>query len=319
MRNWFSNLARMLKAKVSTAPREDGVGRRGTGKGDQRSFEVACLNGDEFAVDSALAHGVPNDWLTPALVAAVMNGRNEIVRRLLSAGADANEGPLATPAGKGRFETVSLLLEAGADPNRSTQYGWTPLMAATSNTGAVKYGNTLSEPERVAQLLIERGADVEGRGKNGQTALMEAAKANSVVGIKTLLRFEANVAQKDRQGLTALHYACLRASVFTASELLLAGADPGVADLRGSTPLHYAAGLHFSSFVGYLGRQLDGCGFDDAASQKTLLKLQSNAVNIVRLLLQRGAVREARNSDGLTPAQIAQKEGFDLITKALRE
>jgi ankyrin repeat protein len=289
---------------------------------------MASLTGNAHAVQTMLANRVPQAWLAPALAAAVLNGRNEIVRLLLSSGADPNESRLASAAHEGRMETLSLLLEAGADPNRpmvfgqnqkgETLYGETPLMAAARNDGRIRHEASKPDPEKVLRFLIERGADVEGCDAQGVTALMQAAIFDSVIGVRTLVKCNASVNRADRKGRTALHFACARANVGATSELLAAGADPNLASHTGFTPLHCAAGSDLKSFVAYLQRHFDGCGFDDSAAEKKLVELQRRSAEIVRLLLSHGAAREVQNSDALTPVQIAQGLGYERIVKSFQ-
>ena len=86
---------------------------------------------------------------------AASGGLEEIVRLLISAGADVNTkdefgvAPLAGAARFGHTRIISRLLDAGAEIDATSQMGWTALMNAA-------YGGEAD----AARLLVDRGADV---------------------------------------------------------------------------------------------------------------------------------------------------------------
>jgi ankyrin repeat protein len=77
-----------------------------------------------------------------------------------------------------RGDVVSLRreLDAGVSPNLSNQFSWTLLMLAATE------GNT-----SIGDLLISRGADINGVNDFGETALSLAANAGHVPFIRALL------------------------------------------------------------------------------------------------------------------------------------
>ena len=103
---------------------------------------------------------------------ASQNGRVEIVRLLLDAGADKNlldcDGftALMLASDRGHHEVVRLLLEAGADEGLTNCFGRTALMPA-SQAGRVE----------IVRLLLDAGADKNLLDCDGFTALMLAIVA----------------------------------------------------------------------------------------------------------------------------------------------
>ncbi len=91
--------------------------------------------------------------LTPLIIAA-KNGKDEVVRLLLEAGAEkeakSNGGftPLSAAAYHGHDAVVRLLLEAGADKEATDEWGQTPII------WAYRFGR-----EAVVQLLLEAGSE----------------------------------------------------------------------------------------------------------------------------------------------------------------
>ncbi|CAB1413569.1 unnamed protein product [Pleuronectes platessa] len=102
---------------------------------------------------------------------------------------------------------------------------------------------------RLVRLLVDGGAQVNGRCPQGETALLAACKAlrgepagpETVKLLTYLLHNKANPNVQDRAGRTALMYACMeRAGAEVASILLSAGADPSMEDYSGASALVYA-------------------------------------------------------------------------------
>uniref|UniRef100_A0A3Q0SGD2 Uncharacterized protein n=1 Tax=Amphilophus citrinellus TaxID=61819 RepID=A0A3Q0SGD2_AMPCI len=102
---------------------------------------------------------------------------------------------------------------------------------------------------RLVRLLVEGGAEVNGRNPKGETALLAACKAlrgdptgpETIKLLTYLLRNKADPNAQDRAGRTALMYACMeRAGAQVASTLLAAGADPSMEDHSGASALVYA-------------------------------------------------------------------------------
>ena len=56
----------------------------------------------------------------------------------------------------------------------------------------------------VARVLIEAGADVNAKSRNGMTALMRAAKYNNAEQVELLIESGADVNAMDKYGKTAL-------------------------------------------------------------------------------------------------------------------
>ncbi|XP_070775822.1 ankyrin repeat domain-containing protein 34B [Enoplosus armatus] len=102
---------------------------------------------------------------------------------------------------------------------------------------------------RLVRLLVEGGAQVNGRNPRGETALLAACKAlrgepagpETVKLLTYLLQNKADPNAQDRAGRTALMYACMeRAGAQVASTLVAAGAEPSMEDYSGASALVYA-------------------------------------------------------------------------------
>jgi len=125
-------------------------------------------------------------------------------------------------------EMVKLFIEKGADVNAPNCYGRTPLHQVKTNESA--------------ELLIAKGADVKAaEGLLGLTPLHWAASDNRHEVVGVLLDKGADVNAKNKNGATPLHLAASRNSKEAAELLIEKGADKGATDGSGNTPMHRAA------------------------------------------------------------------------------
>ena len=81
--------------------------------------------------------------------------------------------------------------------------GWTPLNRGLRSPHV--------KSSSVFRLLLERGADVNARGPNGQTPLHEASENVMLEAVRLLLEHGADVEAKDNHGQTALQFAAFAA------------------------------------------------------------------------------------------------------------
>jgi ankyrin repeat protein len=122
-----------------------------------------------------------------------------LVKSLLANRANVNrrnqhgDSALLLAALKPDLEAVKLLLEHGADVNPP---GWAPLQYAM-----------FSGSKEIAAALIAKGANVDARAPNGQTALMLAVKQGKIELVTLLVEARANKDLKDSEGVTALGHA----------------------------------------------------------------------------------------------------------------
>ena len=204
----------------------------------------AAYYGDTEIVRALLAAGanpsVTNRLGMTALAEAATNGNGEIVTLLLDAGADANvalpEGdtPLMLAARSGTLAGVDALLAHGADVNAVEQFhGETALMWAAGE----------NHPD-VVEHLINAGAEIDAVSyqfewkdlkqtgvasylpRGGLTALLHAARQNSVEAARVLVDHDADPNAKNAVGISAMRIALANAHWDIAKLLLDAGADP---------------------------------------------------------------------------------------------
>jgi ankyrin repeat protein len=160
----------------------------------------------------------------------------ELVRMLLDAGANPNlqlklfpphrslrddrgadmlltvgSTPLLRAARAADLPAMTLLLDRGALVDLPTVNGTTPLMAAAGN-GAFNRDTrgrykTADQANEAVKLLLSRGADVNARDRQGQSALHGAAGWGWNPVVETLASAGVDFNVKDAQGRTALDLA----------------------------------------------------------------------------------------------------------------
>ncbi len=93
-----------------------------------------------------------------------------------------------------------------------------------------------------ADLLLQKGADVNVANEDGMTALHFAAHDTHVNAIEWLIDHGADINKTDRQGMTPLHHASLsiQQSPRIINKLLSLGADPNKKNNEGKAPLDIA-------------------------------------------------------------------------------
>jgi ankyrin repeat protein len=173
---------------------------------------------------------------------ASATGHVGVVRLLLESGVqpdlrwdpyDPKAQPLHYACASGHVEIVHLLLEAGADEDTDDEDLHTPFIAA------VEHGQ-----ESVVRFLLDRGQDVDGHHANGwvgDSSLYIAGDYDRLSMAELLLERGADVNLRGGSGFTPLHGAI--GSVALTRLYLDRGADPEARDPDGQTPLQSAWNL----------------------------------------------------------------------------
>ena len=281
-----------------------------------------------------------------ALMYAAVENHAAVVRALLAAGANPNartkeytfqkltggaggiihdrpQGGLTAlilAARQGARESADLLIAAGADVNAAEpQYGFTAMQTAVFN-GHYAF----------AKLLIERGADVNDGSlyiavemrnlakytnrpnpadtDNGVTA-MDVAKLLLAKGANANLAYTKLVPPRQAQGninvapgSTPLYRAVRAIDLESVKVLVEAGANPGQAVGDGSTPLMAAAGLGAPR------------GGDEEVTEAGD---RNDPVDVMKVLVEKGADVNAVNDLGMTAAHYAVQRGSEKIIEYL--
>jgi ankyrin repeat protein len=201
---------------------------------------------------------------------------------------------------RGEIDDVRAALDAGMDPSVRDPLIKTPALGL-----AITQGH-----DDVAQLLIERGADVAA--SSGNSALLHfAAEFSSVHIVKMMLDRGAPIHARDARLETPLHHAASRGHVDIAGALLDAGASVETACYAaGRVPLHIAAekgNLELCALLLERGAQID---VKDERSWTSLMRAtNASQFDACRFLLDGGADVNARAPSGISALQVAADNG----------
>uniref|UniRef100_A0A671W4Z9 SH3 and multiple ankyrin repeat domains 1 n=1 Tax=Sparus aurata TaxID=8175 RepID=A0A671W4Z9_SPAAU len=197
----------------------------------------------------------------------------------------------------GTVDKMAKVLEKGLDPNfHDPDSGETPLSVAVQS----------GLPVEGIRVLVQGGAHLDFRNREGFTALHKAVRAHNHAGLLVLLSLGASPNYKDRCGLTPLYHTVLTGGDTTCCETLLYyRARLGTRDENGWEESHQACQHGFAQHLEHLLFY----GADTAsqnASGNTALHISAlyNKESCVRVLLYRGANKEAKNKHGQTPFQV---------------
>ena len=293
-----------------------------------RSNNLAAL---ETLVKTGGGANLKDDHDVTALMYAAAAGSLEAMKILIAAGADVNAqnafGSTALMWSVTDEAKVRLLVEHGARVNVASKQGRTPLLlaAASDHSAAIvrfllARGADAKAVDRMKntallvasfnagdletlRILTGAGADVNAGDFAGNTALMNAASNGNVEGVKLLLAKGANVnAVSSREilekvkngsialgGFTPLLLATAYGPPEVVKALLDAGAQVNVKDIRGMTPLMLAVATDRQN------------------------------IEIVRMLLAKGADVKAKSDAGETAYDWARKIGVASTQAALKK
>lgn len=328
-------------------------------------------NGTSTELQAAIEEGldvnaVDEDGNTPLLLAAV-NRRSDLMYVLLEKGANANfvKEPGITALGIAcmfdDWSMVDLLITHGADVNYCAPNGESTLSMACAQ-GAVNAVQMLvahnaktdvrdskgitpllhavmhntENSMAIAQMLLEKGANVNLGMPNGFTPLMGAAQMNDIELALLLLEHGADVqARQFNGGATALSIAVALGHAEMADLLLANKADISVGINRQTSLLAYASMLARADVMEALLKHGANANTKDARSNATPLHVTATGNELIidsvklmgagsllpqheskmdapyacEVLIQYGADINATDNDGTTPAMIAAMDG----------
>jgi uncharacterized protein len=263
--------------------------------------------------------------LSPLLYAA-RDGRLEIARMLLDAGADIEyvDGngitPLLSAITNNHPDVARLLIDRGANVKATDWYGRTPLWTAVETRNMdVDNASFVNSIDRapflpLIQVLLDKGADPNVRMKEVPPIR------------RAFLRVTGSLSWVDFTGQTPFLTAALAGDVTVMRLLLEHGADPHIPTFEGTTALMAAAGVNWvvdqtydegpAALLDAVRLCLD-LGLDVNAINTMGLTAMHGAANrgsddIIRFLAEKGARLDVKDKEGRTPLMWA--EGVFLAT-----
>lgn len=305
------------------------------------SLFEAVRAGDEKVLRDRLAENespnAVNELGDAPLHIAAAEGQAPLVLLLLEAGADAlqknKEGKIASELAKDdatreaclsgeakrhremalfpavredKAEVVSEALANGVNPNALAENNTLTLLGSAIEAGAM---NTL-------KVLLKAGAKADYVQPNGKSLLHLAAGLGRAEMIPLLLEAGADPMHRAGNGATAMHDAIWSGRTEAALALI-----PGYAS-EGYNPDGWGNGYPISMAIwrgntevvrGLLAAGLDPNAAVFAAEPLTVQAAKHNRLEIMKLLLQAGADKNARDASGKTAADYATGAVAELL------
>jgi ankyrin repeat protein len=294
----------------------DGVKKYIENEIDKYSVESGVQDeAQQLSVERALIESLVNTRFgqeTP-LISAIRHGNLEIVKFLVSKGADVNLDdeydvtPLHIAAKHGQLETAKFLVSKGAEVDSKDNLSITPLWYAAL------YG-----AEDIANFLISRGADINVRSDFGKS-LLQAASIGGLLDLMKVMLYR-------RVDEDELNTTLLLASMAGRAEAVRFLLDQR-ANLRfhdsGMTPFTAAARYGHIGVMQLLMKK--GVGIDETNSinwTALLFAARSCRVEAVRFLIAEGADVNANDNFGRTVLMYAAspfRQGDDPFNKEVPE
>ena len=211
---------------------------------------------------------------------ASASGQTDVVRALVSAGADVNSqrndgsSALDVASQEVHIDVVNILLDNGAQIESRDNDGRTPLWFAAAN------GQT-----DVVRALVSAGADVNTQRNDGSSALDFASHEGHIDVVNILLDNGAQIEIRDNVGCTPLLDAAMNGQTDVVRALVSAGADVNTQRNDGRSALFCAS--------------------------------QYGHIDVVNVMLYNFADINSRNNDGRTPLWFAAANGHSDVLRAL--
>lgn len=190
------------------------------------------------------------------------------------------------------INTIQHLIKQGADINFSCPYGSgayrTKLHSAVSN-----------ESIELVKLLIENGANVNARDKEGRTPLMVLAfHHDNIEIVRALLDGGADIETNDNSADTPIIEAAWGGRPNLTKLLIEKGAKVNAQSANGKTPLHWAS--------------------ENLPNRSPSITAEGRLA-VVQILLENKANVNAKDSQGYTPLDLATKSEKSDIASLLKK
>lgn len=263
---------------------------------------------------------------TPLHIATMAGMKTSILEKLVNAGADINERnkkgvtPLALAVEHQWTDHIDFYAKGGADIHAEDMEGKTPLSRAleisldmtrklvnSSNASSRdSMGNTplhiaIESGASLDQItyLIESGADINARNRNGDSPLFLAVKNNLRAVGEILLARQADVFATNTE-----NYSPLRMAMTLGGEVqdwILSSEVIKDFDGIGNTPLHYAAEWQLDSAVSVLLEKGANPNVQNSNGETPLFNaVKTDSTSTLRILIQSGCNKEIRDFLGNT-------------------
>ena len=231
-----------------------------------------------------------------ALHAAAFSGSMNVLKLLVGNNAkldlkdDEGSTPLLVAVLQGRHAAAKYLIESGANLNIKDRSGVAPIHAAISQ----------AQPKLLNTLLCHQ-VDVNVKNEEGMTALHIAVDENDASAVELLIAHNANVNAPDRDGSTPLHLVELNSDRGALSLLNM--------DEEALTLQETLMELKLDDNEALQGRVARDSVLTAEAQRMLQAAVVSGRRQVAELLIEKGALVDAKDESGYTPLHEAVMNG----------
>ena len=256
-------------------------------------------------------------------VATMANVSTKVLQLLVSYGSPVNERnkqgitPLSLAIEKNNTPHVIFYAQNGADINAQDMQGNTPLGRALESP-SIDMLKTLITPKNVLskdsdgqtplhiaiikdspfeyiQYLIDSGADVNARNKNGDSVLYLAVKKNKKDVGDVLLSRNADIFATNTENNSPLRIALTEGG--EVQDWLITSRTLNIVDGSGNTPLHYAAEWNLKEALSSLIQKGANVNAVNSNGESALFSaVKADSPEIIQLLVENGIITDTRSN-----------------------
>jgi ankyrin repeat protein len=169
---------------------------------------------------------------------------------------------------------------------------------------------------KIADLLLEHGADVDAKDKFHSRPLEKVLNDNHIEALRLLLKRRANLNALDKCGWTPLRRASANGQLEVVRLLLQNGAQVNAADALGWTPLHLASINGHADVTRLLLENAANMNAQTKGDFTPLYVASSRGfIDVVRVLLRHGADVRLRGTGNQSPLRAALTQKHDKVAK----
>jgi len=221
------------------------------------------------------------------------------------------------------IEKVKKLLENGADPNARIHGGATPLLAAANPYQAMNQRAVRIDKEKqvklreIARILVDKGADINKTKVHVSSLLHAAAGCGNTAVAKFLVEAGADWREKDHWGKLPVYDAAEHGSRETVEYFLSLEGEDVAEKIDLNILLHRAAAYNGVDVVQLLLEKGANVNSRDSSGRTPLGNAVRYYMNrlVMKFLIENGANVNSKDNEGQTPMHYAMYSNHIMLCK----
>lgn len=160
----------------------------------------------------------------------------------------------------------------------------------------------------ITKRLLDKGMNINATDRNGDTALILAAKKRNIEAVQLLTERGATIDASDIEGQTALIWATKKNCRECIEILLAAGAQPSKATHTGNSAVMFAAQTSAEILSTLLTTDIDLSLRNKQSHTALMLAVNSECIDCMKILLLNGANPRRKNAKGQDAFDLANND-----------